>query len=209
MRRRRSSGDYGCSRRKACPPSALLSRTPTPSPTRTPFGNFSSLNVGCPFGMTGHLEVINAEKAAFQARVFVEKRHRTNDTLLKDMYMEYLKECNKVKLGATEGNPDLQSFNKVTDTVIKHLRSPIRKEAPKESIDFCKLGELIKLEKMLSGDVSDSVKMTTICRKQVCAFNSFGVPLLALGQGTDAEEHRILGCFGLGCMGWKFIAHCE
>lgn len=56
----------------------------------------------------------------------------------------------------------------MADSVIRHLRSPIRKDAPKETVDFCKLGELIKLEKMLSGDVSDSVKMTSICRKQVC-----------------------------------------
>lgn len=40
--------------------------------------------------------VINAEKAAFNARVFVEKRQRTNDTLLKDMYMEYMKDCQSV-----------------------------------------------------------------------------------------------------------------
>ncbi|CAI4233182.1 unnamed protein product [Auanema sp. JU1783] len=98
-------------------------------------------------------KLINAEKAAFNAKVFVEKRHRTNDTLLKDMYMEYMKDCQK-------------GINKMTDTVIRHLRSPIRREAPRETVDFCKLGELIKLEKMLSGDVSDSVKMTSICRKQ-------------------------------------------
>ncbi|PAV76655.1 hypothetical protein WR25_23381 [Diploscapter pachys] len=88
-------------------------------------------------------KLINAEKAAFNARVFVEKRYRTNDTLLKDMYMEYMQDTHK-------------GLNKVTDTVIRHLRSPIRKEAPRETADFCKLGELIKLEKMLSGDVADS-----------------------------------------------------
>ncbi|CAJ0583257.1 unnamed protein product, partial [Mesorhabditis spiculigera] len=98
-------------------------------------------------------KLINAEKAAYQAKVFVEKRHRTNDTLLKDMYMEYLKECQR-------------GFNKVTDSVIRHIRSPVRKEAPRESVDFCKLGELIKLEKTLSGDVNETVRMTSICRKQ-------------------------------------------
>uniref|UniRef100_A0A1I7X2Y9 SOCS box domain-containing protein n=1 Tax=Heterorhabditis bacteriophora TaxID=37862 RepID=A0A1I7X2Y9_HETBA len=72
----------------------------------------------------------------------------------------------------------IKGLNKVTDTVIRHLRSPIRKEAPKETVDFCKLGELIKLEKMLSGDVSDSVKMTSICRKQAKNHVSLFSPLL-------------------------------
>ena len=45
--------------------------------------------------------VINAEKAAFNARVFVEKRYRTNDTLLKDMYMEYMQDTHKVCLVLT------------------------------------------------------------------------------------------------------------
>ncbi|KAF8385428.1 hypothetical protein PRIPAC_74570, partial [Pristionchus pacificus] len=97
-------------------------------------------------------KLINAEKAAHNASAFVEKRHRTNDTLLKDMYIEYLKDCPK-------------GFNRVTDAVIRHIRSPVRKDAPRESIDFCKFGELIKLEKMLSGEVVDAVKMN-VCRRQ-------------------------------------------
>lgn len=42
--------------------------------------------------------MINAEKAAFQAKVFIEKRKRTVDALLKDMYIDHLKEVNKVWL---------------------------------------------------------------------------------------------------------------
>ncbi|KHN85420.1 GTPase-activating Rap/Ran-GAP domain-like protein 3, partial [Toxocara canis] len=98
-------------------------------------------------------KLINAEKAAFQAKVFVEKRRRTVDLLLKDMYIDHLKEVNK-------------GFHKVTDIVIRKLRSPIKKESPMESIDFCKYGELIKLEKMLSGDVNDMVKVASIRSKQ-------------------------------------------
>ncbi|VDD92868.1 unnamed protein product [Enterobius vermicularis] len=91
--------------------------------------------------------LINAEKAAHQARVFVEKRIRTLDVLLKDMYMEHLKENNK-------------GFRKVTDIVIKHLRSPAKKSTSKEMVEFCKYGELVKLEKMLSGDISNSIRMS-------------------------------------------------
>ncbi len=40
--------------------------------------------------------MINGEKAAFQSQIFMEKRERTNDALIKDMYMEYMKDCNKV-----------------------------------------------------------------------------------------------------------------
>ena len=63
-------------------------------------------------------------------------------------------------------SPLFQSFHKVTDTVIRHLRSPIKKEAPREAVDFCKLGELVKLEKMLSGEISESGKIAALCRKQ-------------------------------------------
>lgn len=44
------------------------------------------------------IQVINGEKAAFRSQVFAEKRYRTTDTLIKDMYMEYLKkELNRVR----------------------------------------------------------------------------------------------------------------
>lgn len=42
------------------------------------------------------IAVINAEKASLQANAFVEKRRKTLDTLLKDMYIEHLKESTKV-----------------------------------------------------------------------------------------------------------------
>ncbi|VDK28794.1 unnamed protein product [Anisakis simplex] len=54
----------------------------------------------------------------------------------------------------------------MTDIVIRKLRSPIKKESPIESVDFCKYGELIKLEKMLSGDVCDMIKVASIRNKQ-------------------------------------------
>lgn len=63
-----------------------------------------------------------------------------------------------------------QTFHKVTDIVIKRLLSPMKKEM-KDRIDFCKYGELIKLEKMLCGDVSDAVQAVTICRKQAFSLN--------------------------------------
>uniref|UniRef100_A0A915CAG8 GTPase-activating Rap/Ran-GAP domain-like protein 3 n=2 Tax=Parascaris univalens TaxID=6257 RepID=A0A915CAG8_PARUN len=98
-------------------------------------------------------KLINAEKAAFQAKVFIEKRKQTVDALLKDIYIDHLKEVNK-------------GFHKVTDIVIRKLRSPSKKESSTEGVDFCKYGELIKLEKMLSGDVNDMVQVASIRSKQ-------------------------------------------
>lgn len=45
----------------------------------------------CKIGKRYICLVINGEKAAFRSQVFAEKRRRTTDTLIKDMYMEYLK----------------------------------------------------------------------------------------------------------------------
>lgn len=42
------------------------------------------------------IAVINAEKAAYQAKVFVEKRRNTMDAMIKDMYIEHMKEINKM-----------------------------------------------------------------------------------------------------------------
>uniref|UniRef100_A0A183D9R2 Rap-GAP domain-containing protein n=1 Tax=Gongylonema pulchrum TaxID=637853 RepID=A0A183D9R2_9BILA len=98
-------------------------------------------------------KLINAEKAAFQAKVFVEKRRNTMDAMIKDMYIEHMKEINKV------------GICKITDNVIQKLRSPVKKDKPRELTDFCKFGELIKLEKMLCGDISQTIKATA--RKRV------------------------------------------
>lgn len=45
-----------------------------------------------------YFSVINGEKAAFNSQVFAEKRTRTIDLSIKDMYMEYLKDVHKVGL---------------------------------------------------------------------------------------------------------------
>ncbi|VDN56741.1 unnamed protein product [Dracunculus medinensis] len=108
-------------------------------------------------------KLINAEKASLQANAFVEKRRKTLDTLLKDMYIEHLKESTK-------------TFHKVTDIVIKRLLSPMKKEM-KDRIDFCKYGELIKLEKMLCGDVSDAVQAPwepAIISENILSWNVIG-----------------------------------
>lgn len=48
------------------------------------------------FNLCASTSVINGEKAAFHSQVFSEKRERTMDLLIKDMYMDYLNDIHKV-----------------------------------------------------------------------------------------------------------------
>jgi hypothetical protein len=42
--------------------------------------------------------VINGEKAAFKSPVFAQKRHRTLDMLVKNIYQEYVADSNKARV---------------------------------------------------------------------------------------------------------------
>lgn len=47
---------------------------------------------------TCDVAVINGEKAAFKSPVFAQKRHRTLDMLVKNIYQEYVADSSKVRV---------------------------------------------------------------------------------------------------------------
>ncbi|XP_043274870.1 GTPase-activating Rap/Ran-GAP domain-like protein 3 [Venturia canescens] len=84
------------------------------------------------------VKLINGEKATFDTPTFSRKRERTLDTLLRDMYQEYVQE------GKSNNMLNRRALSDVVDTPGRH-----REEA--RAVEMVRVGQALKLEAIVRG----------------------------------------------------------
>ncbi|XP_017489097.1 PREDICTED: LOW QUALITY PROTEIN: GTPase-activating Rap/Ran-GAP domain-like protein 3 [Rhagoletis zephyria] len=128
------------------------------------------------------VKMINAEKATFQTPIFSQKRERTLDMLIKDLYEDYV------------GDSKLNMLNRT-----RLLRSAVRcaahikiKEDARQ-IEFVRIGQALKLEAIVRGDAPTSIASASPCHDISQA--TVGAALLLSNFYTAAHWQAIqFGC---------------
>ncbi|XP_054086487.1 GTPase-activating Rap/Ran-GAP domain-like protein 3 isoform X2 [Zeugodacus cucurbitae] len=98
------------------------------------------------------VKMINAEKATFQTPIFSQKRERTLDMLIKDLYEDYMGDSKLNMLNR-------RAFSEVLYDVPR--TSKIKEDA--RQIEFVRIGQALKLEAIVRGDAPTSIASASPC----------------------------------------------
>ncbi|ELT91917.1 hypothetical protein CAPTEDRAFT_143813 [Capitella teleta] len=109
----------------------------------------------CPPLFTNHQEfrdfllvkLINGEKAAFNVPVFAQKRQRTLEMLIKNMYQDYIPDTAK---------NNMLNRRAFSDLIPENVHGPRRKEEARQ-LEFLRVGQSLKLKIILRGDAPTSL----------------------------------------------------
>ncbi|XP_071447526.1 GTPase-activating Rap/Ran-GAP domain-like protein 3 isoform X1 [Hetaerina americana] len=102
------------------------------------------------------VKMINGEKAAFNTPTFAQKRERTLDMLLRDMYAEHMSE---VKGAITMGRRAL------SDVISESTRGARRKEESRRQVELVRVGQALKLESIVKGDAPTSLATSSLFKR--------------------------------------------
>uniref|UniRef100_W8AJE0 GTPase-activating Rap/Ran-GAP domain-like protein 3 n=1 Tax=Ceratitis capitata TaxID=7213 RepID=W8AJE0_CERCA len=98
------------------------------------------------------VKMINAEKATFQTPIFSQKRERTLDMLIKDLFEDYV--------GDTKMNMlNRRAFSEVLYDVPR--TSKLKEDA--RQIEFVRIGQALKLEAIVRGNAPTSIASASPC----------------------------------------------
>ncbi|XP_036318191.1 GTPase-activating Rap/Ran-GAP domain-like protein 3 isoform X2 [Rhagoletis pomonella] len=98
------------------------------------------------------VKMINAEKATFQTPIFSQKRERTLDMLIKDLYEDYVGDSKLNMLNR-------RAFSEVLYDVPR--TSKLKEDA--RQIEFVRIGQALKLEAIVRGDAPTSIASASPC----------------------------------------------
>ncbi|XP_067641103.1 GTPase-activating Rap/Ran-GAP domain-like protein 3 isoform X1 [Eurosta solidaginis] len=98
------------------------------------------------------VKMINAEKATFQTPIFSQKRERTLDMLIKDLYEDYMGDSKLNMLNR-------RAFSEVLYDVPR--TSKLKEDA--RQIEFVRIGQALKLEAIVRGDAPTSIASASPC----------------------------------------------
>nr|CAD7462843.1 unnamed protein product [Timema tahoe] len=98
--------------------------------------------------------VINGEKAAFNTPTFAQKRERTLDMLIKDLYGEQM----------NEGRGAMLNRRAFSDVLPDPPRSSRRKEEARQ-VEFVRIGQALKLDTIVKGDAPTSLATTGLFKR--------------------------------------------
>lgn len=134
--------------------------------------------------------VINGEKAAFNTPIFSQKRERTLDMLIRDMYAEVMTEHRGVSLTPPDISHEQIEFRSFAPTYITFRliirrnesqslqrralsevlpeggRSSRRREEARQ-VEFVRVGQALKLDTIVKGDAPTSLANTGLFRRSV------------------------------------------
>ncbi|XP_037792024.1 GTPase-activating Rap/Ran-GAP domain-like protein 3 [Penaeus monodon] len=147
------------------------------------------------------VKLINGEKATFNTPTFSQKRERTLDMLIKDLYQEHINDLPQTMLNR-------RAFS---DVLPDPPRSSRRKEEARQ-VEFVRFGQALKLDTIVKGDAPTSLATTGLFKRtpwepqcyypdfpyEVVCGDSWGDNrlLLATSEGTFLVEegvaHRLL-----------------
>ncbi|CAL1295904.1 unnamed protein product [Larinioides sclopetarius] len=102
------------------------------------------------------VKLINGEKAAFNTPTFAQKRERTLDMLIKDLYTEHMAENRGTMLNR-------RAFSDVLSDASKTSR---RKEEARQ-VEFVRIGQALKLDTIVKGDAPTSLATTSLFKREL------------------------------------------
>ncbi|XP_029409205.2 GTPase-activating Rap/Ran-GAP domain-like protein 3 isoform X2 [Bactrocera dorsalis] len=98
------------------------------------------------------VKMINAEKATFQTPIFSQKRERTLDMLIKDLYDDYM----------GDGKLNMLNRRAFSEVLYDVPRTSKLKEDARQ-IEFVRIGQALKLEAIVRGDAPTSIASASPC----------------------------------------------
>ncbi|CAG0915419.1 unnamed protein product [Notodromas monacha] len=132
-------------------------------------------------------KMINGEKASFNTPTFAQKRVRTLDMLLKDMYGEHMTDL--------KGMLNRRAFSDVLPDPPKLSR---RKEDARQ-VEFVRIGQALKLETIVKGDAPTSLATTSLLKRipwePLCIYPDFPYDIIC---GDSWGDNRLFLATELG-----------
>ncbi|XP_076359902.1 GTPase-activating Rap/Ran-GAP domain-like protein 3 isoform X2 [Tachypleus tridentatus] len=101
------------------------------------------------------VKLINGEKAAFNTPTFAQKRERTLDMLIKDLYTEHL----------ADNRGTMLNRRAFSDVLPEASRGSRRKEEARQ-VEFVRIGQALKLDTIVKGDAPTSLATTSLFKKE-------------------------------------------
>ncbi|KAG8189266.1 hypothetical protein JTE90_019027 [Oedothorax gibbosus] len=130
------------------------------------------------------VKLINGEKAAFNTPTFSQKRERTLDMLIKDLYTEHMAENRGTMLNR-------RAFSDVLSDASKTSR---RKEEARQ-VEFVRIGQALKLDTIVKGDAPTSLATTSLFKREPwepqCFYPDFPHEVVC-GDSWEGTSHRLI-----------------
>lgn len=101
------------------------------------------------------VKLINGEKAAFNTPIFAQKRERTLDMLIKDLYSEHM----------SESRTNMLNRRAFSDVLPETPRGSRRKEEARQ-VEFVRIGQALKLDTIVKGDAPTSLATTSLFKRE-------------------------------------------
>ncbi|XP_042205762.1 GTPase-activating Rap/Ran-GAP domain-like protein 3 isoform X2 [Homarus americanus] len=128
------------------------------------------------------VKLINGEKATFNTPIFSQKRERTLDMLIKDLYQEHINDNRGTMLNR-------RAFS---DVLPDPPRSSRRKEEARQ-VEFVRFGQALKLDTIVKGDAPTSLATTGLFKRTPwepqCCYPDFPYEVVC---GDSWGENRLL-----------------
>lgn len=128
------------------------------------------------------VKLINGEKATFNTPTFSQKRERTLDMLIKDLYQEHINDNRGTMLNR-------RAFS---DVLPDPPRSSRRKEEARQ-VEFVRFGQALKLDTIVKGDAPTSLATTGLFKRTPwepqCCYPDFPYEVVC---GDSWGENRLL-----------------
>ncbi|XP_022237896.1 GTPase-activating Rap/Ran-GAP domain-like protein 3 [Limulus polyphemus] len=101
------------------------------------------------------VKLINGEKAAFNTPTFAQKRERTLDMLIKDLYTEHM----------ADNRGTMLNRRAFSDVLPEAPRGSRRKEEARQ-VEFVRIGQALKLDTIVKGDAPTSLATTSLFKRE-------------------------------------------
>ncbi|EEC08749.1 rap GTPase-activating protein, putative, partial [Ixodes scapularis] len=101
------------------------------------------------------VKLINGEKAAFNTPIFAQKRERTLDMLIKDLYNEHM----------SDSRSNMLNRRAFSDVLPETPRGSRRKEEARQ-VEFVRIGQALKLDTIVKGDAPTSLATTSLFKRE-------------------------------------------
>ncbi|KAJ9592123.1 hypothetical protein L9F63_001351, partial [Diploptera punctata] len=128
------------------------------------------------------VKLINGEKASFNTPTFAQKRERTLDMLIKDLFSEHM----------NDGRGTMLNRRAFSDVLPDPPRGSRRKEEARQ-VEFVRIGQALKLDTIVKGDAPTSLATTGLFKRAPwepqCFYPDFGHEIVC---GDSWGENRLL-----------------
>ncbi|XP_054270708.1 GTPase-activating Rap/Ran-GAP domain-like protein 3 isoform X2 [Macrosteles quadrilineatus] len=105
------------------------------------------------------VKLINGEKAAFNTPTFAQKRERTLDMLIKDLYSEHMGDS-----GKSSTHMPMLNRRTFSDVLSDPPRGSRRREEARQ-VEFVRIGQALKLDTIVKGDAPTSLATTGLFKR--------------------------------------------